>query len=139
MIELKIRFVDTGDGTVYKPITLAELCQRIEIPRRIVLESENGDFIDTDDFLDQFEKGELIIEPYTGLKDKNGKEVYEGDIVEYTTCYYGNEKRHRKVVEREEWDSDDFGQPHNIGYFNLSEYMEVIGNIHENPELLEEK
>lgn len=28
------------------------------------------------------------------------------------------------------------GKPHNIGYFNLSEYMEVIGNIYDNPELL---
>lgn len=89
--------------------------------------------------LERSEHDDCEFMQYTGLKDKNGKEIYEGDIVEYTTCYYGNEKHHRKVVEWEEWDSDDFGEPHNIGYFDLSEYMGVIGNIHENPELLKEE
>jgi uncharacterized phage protein (TIGR01671 family) len=132
MIELKIRFVDTGDGTVYKPITLAELCQRIEIPRRIVLESENGDFIDTDDFIDQFEKGELIIEPYTGLKDKNSKEIYKGDIIDFFGEKY-------PVIYRAGGFWAEYSKTQKDHLFLYAIDSEVIGNIHENPELLETK
>lgn len=96
--------------------------------------AENQD--DVDAYGDSFRVDNSTVGQFIGILDKNGKEIYEGDIVEYTTCYFGNEKRHRKVVEWESFDSDDFGEPHNIGYFNLSEYMEVIGNIYDNPELL---
>ena len=73
---------------------------------------------------------------YTGLKDKNGAEIYEGDIVAYKTFFYGKERDHKKVVKWEKWVSDDFEQPDCVGYFNLSSEMEVIGNVYENPELL---
>ena len=73
------------------------------------------------------------LELSTGLKDKNGKEIYEGDIVEYLFYGYKNPNR-QKVVEWTEYSRNGVG-------FNISKVKtgghEVIGNIYENPELLE--
>ncbi|MBH1941659.1 hypothetical protein I5677_12220 [Mobilitalea sibirica] len=64
---------------------------------------------------------------YIGLKDKNGKEIYEEDIF----CH-PNAPKYKYVVEWEDGGFsifiEDTGFKHN--------YIEVIGNIHENPELI---
>lgn len=69
---------------------------------------------------------------FTGIKDKNEKEIYEGDIIKAKTYYYGKEK---EIVYKV-----DFNIKHNslgtIGYYFQGFSYEVIGNIYDNPELI---
>jgi uncharacterized phage protein (TIGR01671 family) len=96
-----------------------------------------------------------IIMQYTGLKDKNGVEIYEGDIVEYgfkenhVVCWdslpfhhnwcavpvsrYGQFKTHQETGEGSHPVETDCIER------ITGETPEVIGNIYENPELLEVK
>ncbi|MDR4441784.1 YopX family protein [Bacillus cereus] len=77
---------------------------------------------------------------YTGLKDKNGKEIYEEDIVKLLHAAH-EENEIGQIIYR----SDDaafriftnYLSERNLGSLVSSE-LEVVGNIYENPELLEE-
>ena len=71
---------------------------------------------------------------YTGLHDKNGKEIYEGDILKGT--FYGFPMPEYDYVFQIYWDEKEKGFM--ASYFEPSE-CEVIGNIYDNPELLGEK
>ena len=67
---------------------------------------------------------------YTGLKDKNGKEIYEGDILLTNNQTYNYEVK---------FEDCSFGvQTKHYGFINLigCGELEIIGNIYENPELL---
>ena len=72
----------------------------------------------------------LKIMQYTGWKDKNGKEIYEGDIV----------RDSNRVCLGVEWVGHAFWLKYPDGELRwpYSPYSEVIGNIYENPELLKE-
>ena len=71
----------------------------------------------------------LTVNQYTGLKDRDGKEIYEGDILEYEA--YDGSIRSLVVT----WDS--ISQT-SFPALVTGEYYEIIGNIYTNPELLVE-
>lgn len=79
----------------------------------------------------------LIIEQCTGLKDKNGKLIYENDIVEL----YDSTELVNAVIK---WDGNagcwDIKTTDTIYTFDnlYGNEMQIIGNIHENPELMEQ-
>lgn len=81
---------------------------------------------------------------YTGLTDKNGKKIFEGDIVAYcTNTNRATNKELHEVVFETRGESGYFGiKISNIETWGFcpevpAKLMEVIGNIYDNPELLE--
>ncbi len=71
------------------------------------------------------EKREILMQ-FTGLLDKNGKEIYEGDIVSW------NDKKARVIFSNGKFTADIHGK------FEVTNWnsCEIIGNIYENPNLL---
>lgn len=78
------------------------------------------------------DKGDVILMQYTGLKDENGVEIYEGDVVETPSqaiCKITYSKDHYCGFVAEEIRGN--------WHWNISQIeVTVIGNIYENPELL---
>ena len=77
---------------------------------------------------------DCVLEQYTGLKDKNGKEIYENDIVSVRNKNRKNEYDIGVV----EFGKAAFRCPFLLGKYRSGQ-VEVIGNVHENYDLLGDK
>ena len=78
----------------------------------------------------------LPLMQYTGLKDKNGVEIYEGDILDFDEVEWGG-KFDPEAVPVIDKLIGDWGM--HGSHADVSEWRAVIGNIYENPELLVQK
>ena len=87
---------------------------------------------------------------YTGLKDKNGKEIYEGDILRNVYYKYSNDENGNKGFKEEIlkvvyracgfiYELIKINELESYYGEDGDDFIEVIGNIYENPELMEAK
>ena len=119
-----ITFNDEGDGMMFFIPELNSKCTCTHDERDNILSFDSGTFYKVDP---------STVGQFTGLTDKNGKKIFEGDIV-------ANE-RERGVVSYGDFNCDCcygvFGW--SFGNADIRKYntYEVNGNIHDNPELLE--
>ena len=89
-----------------------------------------------------FTDDDFIIEQYTGLNDNNGVEIYRGDIVKWG--HLNNEEKTHRIAIVEMYPDIQFHLMKNdvvfkfgsFAYQDTESHLEVIGNIHENEELL---
>lgn len=97
----------------------------------------------TDNFGNKGRLKDIAIEQYTGLKDVNDEEVYEGDIVHGYDPEPDRDDDYifSSVIEvvNFKWGSFWLGDFKNQIMLYTPPIIEVIGNVHTNPELLEDK
>ena len=98
---------------------------------------KNFRFDEFNDVNDYFADDDFVFMQYTGLKDKNGKEIYEGDIAHFRKL------NDTKLIGEIKYYENGAGflitaKGRCTEYLNSVYVLEVLGNIHENKELLDE-
>lgn len=108
-----------------------------------ILWSTHGYFAHTSDgFSGSGSLDDIELREFTGLQDRTGKDIYEGDILRLESSYHKTYEVY--------WDDDSWGLRHgNEDYDNDDYYRgdiinnwhewEVVGNIYENPDLLKRR
>lgn len=128
MREIKFRAWDKVTGTMYTDLNFPDN-YLIDLNMDVWDTKKKGPFGLGEVVYNRFE---LI--QFTGLKDKNDKEIYEGDIMLYLGSI-------GKVVYRNDMAMFmvSFNVPRSVYSFDsMDEEIEVIGNIYQNPELLKD-
>lgn len=101
--------------------------------------------VNTDNDRILFPDKECVLMHYTGLKDRHGIEIYEGDVVTWHNKYFEYNNPPREFKGQIKYDTGHFaiftfdGTWDNADWVGAITDIEVIGNIYENPELLKEK
>lgn len=93
-----------------------------------------------DDTIYKGKKDDVVLMEFIGIKDQNNKKIYEGDIIDSKISYGGKSLQHRGiVVYKKEFASFATKNKGGVTLFckHLLNTFKIIGNIFENPELLE--
>lgn len=102
-----------------------------------MLDDDNGGGDCWEDFAkvaEQYEVDPATVGQYTGLKDENGREIYEGDIIGRSDgSINGWEWPFKSEIKRND-EECGFNTP-NWGDMDSTHYYNVLGNIHDNPDL----
>ena len=131
--DIKFRIYDTDE----KEMFYQEDIDYIDINNEIAYINQDGGGYD---YLIDFVYGDGKLMQYTGLKDKNGKEIYEGDILgrhEYWPIRIEYDKGCFMVRDLDKVRYNNLILNVPICNFESINDWKVIGNIYENPELLE--